>query len=202
MKNIRVFLGIVISMMLIGCGSSYQADNALDKETEAAVQKEMQEIEKAKKAAKEKIKKEKNDDKTERISDDQNGSIESIAGESSLDKNSNNDADIELLISASEEILKKGFEDHYTISREDDVIVINLWKEGVSQGAVSVKYGLIDKKEWDNMITGLQSLAQSIYKVFEPYGIDVNVNVLNDENKNNTLLMFYNGVKVYDAVVD
>lgn len=43
-------------------------------------------------------------------------------------------------------------------------------------------------------------MAKSVYDNFEPYGVDVNVNVLNDTNKDNVLLSFLNGVKFYDAV--
>lgn len=56
MRRLSIFWVILVSIMLIGCGSSYQADDFyVDEETDAAVQKEMREIEEVKKAAKEKV---------------------------------------------------------------------------------------------------------------------------------------------------
>lgn len=109
---------------------------------------------------------------------------------------------ISALVAAADIILEQNFGDDYTISydEEEKMVTINVWKDGVAAGAIGVQAGTVSKGDWTAMVDGLQSMSESVYDNFEPYGVNVNVNVLNDTNKDNTLLSFLNGVKFYDAV--
>ena len=111
---------------------------------------------------------------------------------------------VKTLVAAAEIILKQYFEDDYNISydEEEKMVTINVWRDGVAAGAIGVQAGTVSKGDWTAMVDGLQSMSESVYDNFEPYGVNVNVNVLNDTNKDNVLLSFLNGVKVYDAVND
>ena len=107
---------------------------------------------------------------------------------------------IELLMAASEIMLSKSFGKNYSVSRKDNLVIINVWQDGMAAGVVGVQAGLVDKKEWTDMTKSIQSFAETIYEQFEPYGANVNVNVLNDMNTDNTLLTYLNGVKFYDIL--
>lgn len=109
---------------------------------------------------------------------------------------------IKTLVAASEIILKQNFGDDYNISYDEatKIVTINVWKDGIAAGAMGVQAGTVSKSDWTTMVNGVQTMAKSVYSNFEPYGVNVNVNVLNDINKDNTLLSFLNGVKFYDAV--
>jgi len=110
--------------------------------------------------------------------------------------------EIKSLIAAAEVVLKKNFGDNYNISYEGNAVTINLWQPGITAGAVGVKSGTVSKSDWNYMVGGVESMSNSVYKYFKPYGIDVIVNVLNDVNKENTLLSFIDGVKFYDILDD
>ena len=107
---------------------------------------------------------------------------------------------INSLIALSKVVLNENFGDNYNISYEDNMVTINIWQEGITLGALGVQAGTVSKSTWKKMVDGVQSMSKSVYKNFEPYGVHVNVNVLNDVNKENTLLSFLDGVKFYDAL--
>lgn len=49
----------------------------------------------------------------------------------------------------------------------------------------------------------MQSFSEAVYKLVKDSGfVDtiVYVNLLNDQNKENTLIMYMNGVLIYDAI--
>lgn len=125
-------------------------------------------------------------------------SAEATSTESTL----TDEEQIKMLVAASEIILKQNFGDDYNISYDAaaKMVTINVWKDGIAAGAMGVQAGTVSKSDWTTMVNGVQSMAKSVYGNFEPYGVSVNVNVLNDINKDNTLLSFLNGVKFYDAV--
>lgn len=107
---------------------------------------------------------------------------------------------IEIMMAATEILLSKNFGKNYSVSRKDNLVIINVWQDGMATGAVGVQAGLIDKREWTNMTKSIQSFSKSIYEEFEPYGANVNVNVLNDMNTDNILITYLNGVKFYDVL--
>lgn len=118
----------------------------------------------------------------------------------STEKVTADEATLDLLVAASEVVLSKSFGKNYTISRKDSLVTINVWQDGVAMGAAGVEAGLLDKKEWTTMTKSVQKVAESMYSAYEPYGVSVNFNVLNDTNKDNILLSYLNGVKVYDVL--
>ena len=110
------------------------------------------------------------------------------------------DEEIKVLLEASEDILKQNYGNDYSIDYSDNLVTINVWKDGVAVEAQSIQAGTASKDDWDYVITAMKQLSESIYKVYKPYGVDVNLNVLNDVNKDNTLLSFFDGIKTYDAL--
>ena len=50
------------------------------------------------------------------------------------------------------------------------------------------------------MVDNMQYMSNSIYDAYKPYDVDVAINIVNDQNKENTLVTFLDGIKVYDAL--
>ena len=90
--------------------------------------------------------------------------------------------------------------DNYSLSLKDNMLVVNLWQDGIYAGVCAVCDGLRPKSDWDKMVEGMMPLVDALDERFMPYGIDVNFNVLNDTNKEKSLLSFLNGTKVYDVL--
>ncbi len=150
-------------------------------------------------------------EKAEAAQDDSD-EADATVDDSSADSNDNsstsdetqsvdNETMVKVLIAATDGILKENFgSDNYTISYDDNMVTINVWQEGVAMGAAGVKTGLVDRSEWDTMVDNMQYMSNSIYDAYKPYDVDVAINIVNDQNKENTLVTFLDGIKVYDAL--
>ena len=110
------------------------------------------------------------------------------------------EADVEILIEATDAVLHDHFGENYSISRKDNVITINMWTDGIAKASMYATEDDALKDDWDSLRTGVQNMAEMIYSVYKPYGFNVVVNLLNDLNKDNVLLSYMNGVLVYDSV--
>lgn len=112
----------------------------------------------------------------------------------------------ELFISYAKGILGNAFgENNYSISREGTAVVVNVWYDNVAMGATLAAAG--DKSSiegWKAAKEGLQATAEAMYNSFvETTGFEdanVMVNLINDQNKDNVLLTFLNGICIYDCV--
>ncbi len=109
-------------------------------------------------------------------------------------------ASVDQLMLASELVLNQNFGNDYTISREGDLITMNVWADGIAAGAAGVAAGVVEKKDWTDMTDNMAKFSATAYKLFEAHDVNVNVNVLNDLNKKNTLVSYLNGVNIYDVV--
>jgi len=102
-------------------------------------------------------------------------------------------------------VLEENFgTDHYSTSYEDGIVSICVWKEAVSEGAAAIALGNTDLiGDWDTMKESLQGMSKSITDTYkETTGREdaIMVNVLNDTNKDLTLLTFVGETCVYDCV--
>lgn len=103
-----------------------------------------------------------------------------------------------------ESIISQNFdEDKYTLEYDDTGITLSLWEDGLSLGAVLAASGNEDAKTaWDEMKDNLIYMSDSISDALETLGIEntvITINILNEQNPDNTLLCIMNGVVIYDS---
>ncbi|MBO4808730.1 MAG: hypothetical protein J5537_06770 [Lachnospiraceae bacterium] len=208
-----ICLGIAfVSLILVGVtndskNSDKQTSSSSDTEKISEVNEETQNV-----AAEIAEEVEKNEVEKAEVVQDVSDQDASTVDDSNTDSNENssdtdeaqtvdNETMVKVLIAATDGILKENFgSDNYTISYDDNMVTINVWQEGVAMGAAGVKTGLVDRSEWDTMVDNMQYMSNSIYDAYKPYDVDVAINIVNDQNKENTLVTFLDGIKVYDAL--
>lgn len=101
-------------------------------------------------------------------------------------------------------IISQNFdEDKYTLEYDDTGVTLSLWEDGLAVGAVLAASGDTDAKTaWDDMVNNIIYMSNSMSDALETMGIEntvITVNILNEENTDNTLLCVMNGVVIYDA---
>ena len=102
--------------------------------------------------------------------------------------------------------LDTSFPDCNEISRDGNNVIIKAWQDGVTIEAMAAKTNggaMLD--QWNSMKDNVEYMAQSAYDLLGTSGIKdghVTVNLLNDQNKENVLLTFLDGVCIYDCVND
>lgn len=129
---------------------------------------------------------------------------ETAAEEDSSTEAEVDDATVEFLMENTESILKENFgEDNYSLSRDGDIVTINVWQDGIAVGAMGAASGNEELKDgWNNMLSNMEGMAKSSYDLYKPYNMNVNVNILNDQNKEKVLASYYNGILIYDSVAE
>ena len=100
--------------------------------------------------------------------------------------------------------MKDSFE-NYEVVNDGKAIFINVWDEGLSLNmGLATLNGEEYKEEWDNMVESMKEMCSMAYSVVnEDMGLSnvpVTLNLLNDMNKDLTLLSITNGVVFYDSV--
>lgn len=113
---------------------------------------------------------------------------------------------IDEYVAVLEVVLADGFGEDYSVSIDDDnTVVISVWAEGLAQEAVIASQG--DETyltEWGELKDSMQELSQTVYDnacaTVDEDEIHVVLHVLNDENMDNTLLSYMDGVLIYDAI--
>lgn len=100
--------------------------------------------------------------------------------------------------------LDENFPDSFEIKKKDNIVHINIWQDGLAFEATLAKEGYEENKEkWEDMKDNAEYMSESLTKLMKTTGIKdghVAVNVLNDQNKDNTLLSYLDGECVYDAM--
>lgn len=86
---------------------------------------------------------------------------------------------------------------------DDTSITINVWIDGVAAAATMIQAGVIDKESWETAKSGMLAMAKSCRELIDTTGrtdVTLTVNVLNDQNLDNTLLSILNTTVFYDAL--
>lgn len=91
------------------------------------------------------------------------------------------------------------------ITNDGEVITANVWVDGLAleMGINEINENESYKESWDVMVGNITELSISSQDLVESIGVQnvpVIINVLNDINKNLTLLTVTNGVVIYDWV--
>lgn len=113
--------------------------------------------------------------------------------------------DLDLAMSILRTTLSENFgENNYTLEYDNTGATINIWDDGVALGSALAASG--DKSAisaWETMVDGQKFLCNSVSEQVGNLGVQnyiVMVNVLNDLDKDKTILSIMNGAVVYDAV--
>lgn len=129
--------------------------------------------------------------------------IEEVAEEAEPDQLSVDD-----IVTLYEITLSNNFTDDgqgYKIEQDDNIIMIYVWSDGITNEALRARYNDEYKAAWDNMVDSFKGSSESFQNVLDENGhsdVSSAINVLNDKNKDNVLLSVLDGVVLYDAVND
>lgn len=112
--------------------------------------------------------------------------------------------DLDTVIAILRITLSQNFgEDYYTMEYDDTGVTINVWGDGIALGAVTAISDEDAKESWDFMVESQTGFCDIICEQIESAGIEnyyVMLNVLNEMDKDRTLLSILNGAVIYDAV--
>lgn len=133
-----------------------------------------------------------------------NGDIEPIEDDISDYKadtdSASSDSVSDTVIALISPVLDKSFPEENKIEYDSDLNVYNIsvWHDGI---AAELTLSGTDHTSWDNLVSQYEELCNSLWDVAKAIDSDANVtlSILNDLNKDNVLLMIYNGVTFYNA---
>ena len=101
-------------------------------------------------------------------------------------------------------VLEKNYKDHYEIVENESDIYINIWGDGVAQDATTIKNNPTDEnmKVWETTKTNMGGLSAEFQKRADSIGYteDIYFNLLNDLSKDKSLLTYYHGACLFDAM--
>ena len=101
-------------------------------------------------------------------------------------------------------VLEKNYQDHYEIVENESDIYINIWGDGAAQDAATIKNNPTDEnmKVWETTKTNMGGLSAEFQKRADSIGYteDIYFNLLNDLSKDKSLLTYYHGACLFDAM--
>ena len=111
---------------------------------------------------------------------------------------------METLCSLLEMTLKDNF-DHYDVSYEDDSITVSVWQDGIaaSLAAIQMVGGDSTNSDWMSLKESTRKLAESLCGLIDTAGrtdVYLYTSVQNDQNTDNTLLMYLDTTLIYDCL--
>ncbi len=114
-------------------------------------------------------------------------------------------ATIEDVVSLLQQAMIEGFgEDNSQVYLDGNVLVMSIWEDGGAAEATLAQGGDTEMQEdWQVLTDALVSLSDTATSALVEAGLDgysVMVNLLNDQNTENTLLSVVDGFVVYDVV--
>ena len=101
-------------------------------------------------------------------------------------------------------VLEKNYQGHYEIVENESDIYINIWGDGAAQDAATIKNNPTDEnmKVWETTKTNMGGLSAEFQKRADSIGYteDIYFNLLNDLSKDKSLLTYYHGTCLFDAM--
>ncbi|MEY8386708.1 hypothetical protein AALC17_05310 [Oscillospiraceae bacterium 38-13] len=94
---------------------------------------------------------------------------------------------------------------NYNISSEDNTITVNIWMDGIAieLAAIQENGGDASNESWMALKEGIGAMSDSICEVIDAGGredVYFSLNLLNDQNLDNTLLSMLDSVIIYDVL--
>lgn len=119
--------------------------------------------------------------------------------QSTTSANSNLDAAVGMI----EVIVKENYK-NYEIHNDDNMIIVNVWDDGIAFGSTLAAGGNEENKAaWDTLVKSQTDACNAMREFVDTVGLEdvtVMLNVLNDLDKDKTLLSIADGVVIYNAV--
>ncbi len=111
---------------------------------------------------------------------------------------------METLCSLLEMTISDNF-DHYDISYEDDTITVSIWQDGIAASVTAIQMvgGDSNNSDWVYLKNSVKSLAESLCGLIDTAGrtdVYLYTSVQNDQNTDNTLLMYLDTTLIYDCL--
>lgn len=117
-----------------------------------------------------------------------------------------NKENVDAVVTLVKGVLDENYGENYSMDYDENGVTINVWYDGIALEVTMAAAGYDEyQEEWMEVVDAMKKQTESFAGVFEAAGIDdmpVMFNILNDQNKDNTLLSVLNGVVIYDAVQD
>lgn len=135
------------------------------------------------------------------IIEETDSTVTVVTESQSIDKS----AILEVAVSYIKQLMSESFEG-YDVSYDDTGITINIWQDGIAAGATfanSIKGEYL--QNWNTMVDSFVSMAENTRTYLDTLGLNdivLSINILNDQNKENILVMIVNDTLVFDAVND
>ena len=113
---------------------------------------------------------------------------------------------VDEVMSVFDEAMQKTFGEsgaEYSITQQDNVILINVWSAGITEEALKAKEDSSYKTDWDNMVSNFLTAQSSMQKKLDNNGhadIIAMLNIVNDVNPERIILSVAKGQVMYDAV--
>lgn len=109
-----------------------------------------------------------------------------------------NDTILTLLKTTADSVMKD--KNQVLYDEESNTFVMNVWQPGITQEAVQADEGALNKNNWADFKKEISDLSNYIKNAVEAAGskADAMVNVLDDLNKDDTLLTILNGEVTFD----
>ena len=92
--------------------------------------------------------------------------------------------------------------EYVDVKGDETSISVNVAESGIALEAILAN-SQEKFTEWREMRESIRKFSETVYKLVKDRGFKdtiVYVNLLNDQNKENTLIMYMNGVLIYDAI--
>ena len=128
---------------------------------------------------------------------------ETTAAVETAEASSANDNTLNAAVDMIKMILKDNYE-NYEISSTNDMIVVNIWDDGIAVASTIAASGDEESKAaWDTMVESQVNACKSMREFVDTAGLNdvtVMINVLNDLDKDKTLLSIADGIVIYNAV--
>lgn len=111
---------------------------------------------------------------------------------------------METLCSLLEMTISDNFE-HYKITYEDDTITVSIWQEGIAANVTAIQMagGDANNSNWVYLKNSVRSMAESMCGLIDTAGrtdVYLYTSVQNDQNTDNTLLMYLDTALIYDCL--
>lgn len=107
---------------------------------------------------------------------------------------------VEKLYELTDQSLKEYCKGEYKLSKEDNIVFIDLCYDGMAMVADKAKEDASYKPNWDMVMESIRQLSEVIHNEYKDYGMYVCINLLDDTNHDNTLLATVNDKVYYDYV--
>ena len=105
---------------------------------------------------------------------------------------------IDKLMEMTDEALTENFGKDHKVTRDGDVVIIDIWFDGVRLVADEARKDDQYKESWQIIVDSMQTISTSFYSRYRDYGMNVKLNLLDDTDHEKILVTALNDEIVYD----